>query len=87
MPAAAKEDCVVQGCTSERVALGLCSRHYARLKRGRTLDEEPVRLKDPRRVVIVIEDAEYDVLQKAAKARHIPTATYIRNLLREAVHG
>jgi hypothetical protein len=46
-----------------------------------------VRLKEPRRVVIVLEEAAYAVLQKAAKSKHVPTATYIRQLLEEATHG
>ena len=63
--------CAVKDCDGKRMSLGLCGRHYARLRRGQPLDANPTRLVDPARVVIVLERPDYEELKKKAEAKLI----------------
>lgn len=74
--------CSIKECGDNAVALGLCVRHYNRLRRGQPVDEDRPVIEEPRRVVVVLPDALYQRIVKKAKPK--PASTFIREKLEEA---
>ncbi len=77
------EPCTVKGCEDARFSLGLCSRHYSRLRRGRPLDEDPEPIEDPQRVVVVLPGQLYGFIKQAASKRRIAASSLIRQMLQK----
>jgi hypothetical protein len=73
----------VRGCDTPRFSLGLCTKHYARLRRGQPLDKDRPSIASPRRVVVVLPDDLYQRIQNTAEAKDKPASTFIRECLEE----
>lgn len=71
-------------CGEEAIALGLCSMHYARLKRGRPLDAPIFKPRDLSRTVSVCLSPELvEQLTTLAKPLGIGLSEIIRTVLEE----
>ena len=75
--------CLVDGCCAPPVALGLCSTHYGRLRRGRPIDEEPEPIEEPHRVVVVLSGDLHAELIRKARDRETTMSQLIRDTLSE----
>jgi hypothetical protein len=76
--------CLVHACGAVPVALGLCSTHYGRLRRGRPIEEDPEAILEPHRVVVVIPADLHRRIARAASTAETTTSQLIREKLQEA---
>ena len=77
------EPCTIKGCEKDRFSLGLCTRHYGRLRRGRPLDDDPEPIENPQRVVVVLDGPVYLNIKQAARTRRLAASSLIREVLRK----
>ena len=83
---ATKTVCGVKDCAKASVSLGLCSAHYARLRRGQPLDgDRAPSISNPRRVVVVLPDALYQRIAHVAEKKDKAASTFIRETLEKAI--
>ena len=76
--------CLVNDCHGMPVALGLCTTHYGRLRRGRDIEADPQPIEEPHRVVVVLPGELHERIQKRARVKQTTTSQLIRDTLNEA---
>ena len=79
-----RRHCLVDGCHGMPVALGLCTTHYGRLRRGRPIEEDPHSIEEPHRVVVVLPGELHEKIQEKARTKETTTSQLIRDTLTEA---
>ncbi len=74
--ARAPDTCVIHGCVAPKIAKGMCSAHYYRLRRGGSLDTNRKRpVEAGKKISTFVEGEIVDEIEKAAtegdKTRHV----------------